>query len=234
MSICEQRTLTLYQCFFTLPSVRVGNVYWHVKILTTSRLLTTPTLAISLQLFPASRIAFNLCSSSAVHGVLVLPFFFGVVSEAVAPTAGLAATPPTPIVVEGAAMAEGICSGDGRRLRGFDGCNCVGCVGMGKPWVDPGSVAACCWASERDGGLETVDVLIRFEVGGDLSDVQLSVGYILPGEIMTTVDRFGARAPGTRHNCSKQIRRFSRCYSRHCGKRDVAIGISQVICTYRS
>jgi hypothetical protein len=33
------------------------------------------TFAISPQLLPASRIVFNLCSSPAVHGVLVLPFF---------------------------------------------------------------------------------------------------------------------------------------------------------------
>lgn len=49
---------TLYQCFFTLPSVRVGNV-----------------LAISLQLLPASRNALSLCSSAGVHGVFVRPFF---------------------------------------------------------------------------------------------------------------------------------------------------------------
>lgn len=49
---------TLYQCFFTLPSVRVGKVF-----------------AISLQLLPASRRFFSLCSSAGVHGVLVRPFF---------------------------------------------------------------------------------------------------------------------------------------------------------------
>ena len=45
---------TLYQCFFTLPSVRVGKVF-----------------AISLQLLPASRKVFSLCSSAGVHGVFV-------------------------------------------------------------------------------------------------------------------------------------------------------------------
>ena len=48
---------TLYQCFFTLPSVRVGKVF-----------------AISLQLAPASRNAFSRCSSAGVQGVLVRPF----------------------------------------------------------------------------------------------------------------------------------------------------------------
>jgi hypothetical protein len=49
---------TLYQCFLTLPSVRVGNVF-----------------AISLQLLPASLMTFSLCSSAGVQGVLVRPFF---------------------------------------------------------------------------------------------------------------------------------------------------------------
>jgi hypothetical protein len=52
--------LTLYQCFFTLPSVLLGKV-----------------LAISLQLFPRSRICLSRCSSAGVHGVLVRPFFAG-------------------------------------------------------------------------------------------------------------------------------------------------------------
>jgi len=48
---------TLYQCFFTLPSVLVGKVF-----------------AISLQLLPASRSVFKRCSSAGVQGVFVLPF----------------------------------------------------------------------------------------------------------------------------------------------------------------
>jgi hypothetical protein len=35
------------------------------------------TFAISLQLFPSSRIFFNRSSSAGVHGVFVLPFFGG-------------------------------------------------------------------------------------------------------------------------------------------------------------
>jgi hypothetical protein len=49
---------TLYQCFFTLPSVLAGKVF-----------------AISLQLLPASRSVLSRCSSAGVQGVLVLPFF---------------------------------------------------------------------------------------------------------------------------------------------------------------
>lgn len=103
-----------------------------------SRLLATPTLAISLQLFPASRIAFSLCSSSAVQGVLVRPFFFGGGSEVVAPAVGLAASLLVPVEVGGAAMVvveAGTCSGDERRLRGFEGCIgcCGGCAGTGNP-----------------------------------------------------------------------------------------------------
>lgn len=36
---------------------------------------TVPTFAISLQLWPASRICFSLCSSAGVHGVFVRLFF---------------------------------------------------------------------------------------------------------------------------------------------------------------
>ena len=57
---CEPRrewTRTLYQCFFTLPSVRRGKVF-----------------AISLQLLPASRNVFSRCSSAGVQGVFVRPF----------------------------------------------------------------------------------------------------------------------------------------------------------------
>lgn len=60
--------MSLYQCFFTLPSVLWGNV-----------------LAISAQLFPASRIFFKRCSSAGVQGVFVRLFFAGgpIVGEAI-------------------------------------------------------------------------------------------------------------------------------------------------------
>lgn len=69
--------LTLYQCFLTLPSVRVGKVYTgcfsdRVGCLVN---IDARTLAISLQLLPASRMLFSLLSSAGVHGVFVLPFF---------------------------------------------------------------------------------------------------------------------------------------------------------------
>lgn len=51
-------TRTLYQCFFTLPSVRRGKVF-----------------AISLQLLPASLNVLSRCSSAGVQGVFVRPFF---------------------------------------------------------------------------------------------------------------------------------------------------------------
>jgi hypothetical protein len=54
----REQTRTLYQCFFTLPSVRKGNVF-----------------AISLQLLPASRSVLSRCSSAGVQGVFVRPFF---------------------------------------------------------------------------------------------------------------------------------------------------------------
>lgn len=52
--------LTLYQCFFTLPSVLVGKVF-----------------AISAQLLPASLICFKRNSSAGVQGVLVRLFLAG-------------------------------------------------------------------------------------------------------------------------------------------------------------
>ena len=67
------------------------------------------TLAISLQLQPASRIDFNRCSSSAVHGVLVLPFFL----EIACGTLGTALGSRSRAVGTGAAMD----AGDERRLR---------------------------------------------------------------------------------------------------------------------
>lgn len=54
------------------------------------------TLAISLQLLPKSRICLSLCSSSAVHGVLVLPFFLG----------GLSTIPPEISDTTGATTAD--------------------------------------------------------------------------------------------------------------------------------
>lgn len=84
------------------------------------------TLAISLQLLPASRIAFSRCSSSAVHGVLVRPFFLGG-AVVVAPAAGAAAVPSVGVGSAAVAGADGFSSaaagaGEARRLRGFAGC----------------------------------------------------------------------------------------------------------------
>lgn len=66
---------TLYQCFFTLPSVRVGNVFGDQKLATCKLRIRSRTFAISPQLFPASLIVFSLCSSAGLHGVLVRLFF---------------------------------------------------------------------------------------------------------------------------------------------------------------
>src|SRR4051794_2178379 len=68
--------MSLYQCFFTLPSVRVGNV---CKLLARTTLHDhhQQTLAISAQLLPASRICFSRSSSAGVHGVFVLLFLAG-------------------------------------------------------------------------------------------------------------------------------------------------------------
>ena len=88
------------------------------------------TLAISLQLLPASRMAFNLCSSSAVHGVFVLPFFFGAGSWAAVVTTVL--TWGSVVIAVGGGATRGTGGpgcGDIRRLRGFWG-GIGGAVGM--------------------------------------------------------------------------------------------------------
>lgn len=72
---------TLYQCFLTLPSVLLGNVCDAVSdfcpCTTPASSLVRHTFAISAQLFPASLMFFNLCSSAGVQGVLVRLFFVG-------------------------------------------------------------------------------------------------------------------------------------------------------------
>jgi hypothetical protein len=124
---------TLYQCFFTLPSVLLGKVF-----------------AISLQLLPASRIVFNLCSSAAVHGVLVLGFFAG--APGTAPPAAEEdeapmPTPPPPLLLAGVFRFLFVVVGTG-------GKNCVGDVGLSissSPGASLSSGAVddsdsdCCW-----------------------------------------------------------------------------------------
>jgi len=93
----------LYQCFFTLPSVREGKAF-----------------AISLQLFPVSRMALSRCSSPGVHGVFVLPFFF-------APSVGVTGAEPTSLGCSPLAGPDGEVRGgdpaaaEERRFRGTEG-----------------------------------------------------------------------------------------------------------------
>ena len=70
---------TLYQCFFTLPSVRFGNSCETTVSLSRLRAqaVKVRTLAMSLHVLPWSLIALSLFSSAGVHGVLVLDFFGG-------------------------------------------------------------------------------------------------------------------------------------------------------------
>lgn len=68
------------------------------------------TFAISLQLFPASLIIFSRCSSAAVHGVFVLPFFGGGGCTAPAPatappSANIVGSPPPPPAPAGSVYA---------------------------------------------------------------------------------------------------------------------------------
>lgn len=78
------------------------------------------TLAISLQVLPASRIAFSLCSSSAVHGVFVRPFFLPPASGVAVEVGGFP-SPSTGAVSWGGAMPDmgALCWKDARLFRGF-------------------------------------------------------------------------------------------------------------------
>lgn len=115
---------TLYQCFFTLPSVRVGKVF-----------------AISLQLAPASRNAFKRCSSAGVHGVFVLPFFTTGLDSWFCVRPKLTSTSELPDSPVGCAKAlallledPGSSISEALRFREFTGdcedCCCRGCWGM--------------------------------------------------------------------------------------------------------
>lgn len=90
------------------------------------------TLAISLQLRPASRIVFNRCSSSAVHGVFVRPFFLGVDSTGGGIEPGSPSIAPPAGFIDGAIMVDDPGMGEGGRLRDVD-CDCCGCC------------CCCCW-----------------------------------------------------------------------------------------
>lgn len=79
-----------------------------------------PTLAISLQLRPASRIVFSRCSSSAVHGVLVLPFFLGGASGTPGPGSS-AASPAAAVVPDVDMVVAVLIWGEARRFLGLGG-----------------------------------------------------------------------------------------------------------------
>ena len=94
------------------------------ETLTLSYDLSHLTLAISLQLLPKSRICLSRCSSSAVHGVLVLPFFLGVVSAIPPEISDMAgATTPEPGIAE-ILVAAVVADGGERLFLGFTCCCC--------------------------------------------------------------------------------------------------------------
>lgn len=153
--------MSLYQCFFTLPSVRDGNAF-----------------AISPQLLPASRIVFSLCSSVAVQGVFVLPFFLPAPSRGAGTGAGFerAASVGTALLPSaGAGGLEGdpggLVSGllEARRFLGLGDVGgkvekvvpvVAGCEGLG---ASTGAVGAGSSAGE----VVEADTFCRFWEGGD-------------------------------------------------------------------
>ena len=104
LSTCAAQ-YTLYQCFFTLPSVRVGNDF-----------------AISAQLFPASRMFLSLSSSAGVHGVFVRLFLGGGSMGA----AAMAGSPMLGAEDAGATGADMTMGAPGARLLLFRAAVCWG------------------------------------------------------------------------------------------------------------
>ena len=86
------------------------------------------TFAISPQLFPASLMTFNRCSSAGVHGVLVLLFFGGGIDE----DKSLASSPWCPPSLGSPRLVDGMVDDIGG--------------GMGTNGADPGALRF------RDGG----------------------------------------------------------------------------------
>jgi hypothetical protein len=138
------------------------------------------TFAISPQLLPASRIVFNLCSSVAVQGVFVLPFFLPASprgARAGAGFGGVASVGTTLLPSAGAGGLEGdpggLVSGwsEARRFLGLGDVGgkvekvvlvAVGCEGLG---ASTGAVGAANAAGE----VVEADTFCRFWEGGDLS-----------------------------------------------------------------
>ena len=153
------------------------------------------TFAISPQLLPASRICFNSCSSAAVQGVLVRPFFFTpsgdtgcaeVDSAAVATAAAeLLPSPGTGGLVSDPAESESR-FWEARRFLGLEGeggsVESVVAVVAGRggagDWTGAGS------GGNVDGEVEEADSFCRFCDGGDL--VRLSVFQKVCSEVLVT------------------------------------------------
>lgn len=140
--------MSLYQCFLTLPSVLVGNDF-----------------AISLQPLFSPRICCSFCSSSGVHGVLVLPFFFVAGSaggsEGPVATAASAAVDVAVSAVEGEPPVF-----EARRLRGLVGEGIVAAWALELSAVTGGWLEEIC-ADILVGDAAEADDLCRLCAGGD-------------------------------------------------------------------
>lgn len=135
---------TLYQCFLTLPSVLVGKVWFVLAIrIQLEDRCKAPTLAISLQVLPASRMVFSLCSSSAVQGVLVLPFFLTPASGVTLRAAWLASASRLEDIDGGPMEVIGPCCWmEARLFLGLTGeTDCGGGGGRAWGW---GCCCCCC------------------------------------------------------------------------------------------
>jgi hypothetical protein len=138
------------------------------------------TFAISPQLLPASRIVFSLCSSVAVQGVFVLPFFLpassgvaltgadvegvGRVDAALVPSAGAEGLDGDPEGLDPALL-------EARRFLGLagGGGKVEKVVLVAAGWDGPGASTGAMGAATVVGEVIEADTFWRFCEGGDLS-----------------------------------------------------------------
>jgi hypothetical protein len=138
------------------------------------------TFAISPQLLPASRIVFNLCSSLAVHGVLVLPFFLPAstgVAGTGADVSGAAGIGAALLSSTGAGGLEGEPVGldpallEARRFLGLagGGGKVEKVVPVAAGWDGAAASTGAIGPAEVVGEAGDADTFWRFCGGGDLS-----------------------------------------------------------------
>lgn len=138
----ECRRRTLYQCFLTEPSVRVGKVF-----------------AISLHELPASRMLLSRCSSAAVHGVLVRGRLAGAADAAADDPEAAPAAAPAPAAAAAPADEPALAAASDLRFLavgvGVVGLRASSSAGRSGPASSPAFLsepASAAWVAEEEAG----------------------------------------------------------------------------------